>query len=97
MPAYAIVEVEIEDPEKYEEYKKLVPPLLEKYGARYLARGGRVETLEGDWKPGRLVVVEFPSLERAREWWASEEYRPAKRMRQEASRTRMVVVEGLPG
>jgi uncharacterized protein (DUF1330 family) len=95
VPAYVIVEVEVLDAAAFERYKALVPPTIAAFGGRYLARGGRTETLEGDRPCQRLVVLEFPSLERAREWWASEEYAPAKSIRADAARVRMVAVEGL--
>lgn len=95
MPALIIVDVRITEPGKFEEYRKLVPATLEPYGGRFLARGGRVETLEGDWDPKRIVVIEFPTLERARAWWASEEYRIPKQMRMESAETRMIAVETL--
>ena len=95
MASYLVVEVEVQDPGRFEEYKKLVPPTIAAYGGRYLARGGSVETLEGEWNPRRLVILEFPSLARAREWWASPEYAPAKSLRQACARARIVAVEGL--
>jgi uncharacterized protein (DUF1330 family) len=94
MPAYVIVEVEITDPEKYDAYKQMVPASIEKYGGRFCVRGGSLETLEGDWRPQRFVVLEFPSYQRAKAWWNSPEYAPAKALRQQASRSRMIVVEG---
>jgi uncharacterized protein (DUF1330 family) len=94
MPAYVVVEVEVIDAEAFERYKALVPPTIAAYGGRYLARGGRTDALEGDSPPRRLVILEFPSLERAREWWESEEYAPAKSARQAAARVRMTCVEG---
>ena len=95
MPAYVIVDIDVHDPETYEEYKRLAPPAIAAYGGRYLARGGRTATLEGDWSPKRLVILEFPSLERAQQWWASAEYAEAKALRHRASRGGMVVVEGV--
>ena len=95
MSAYVVIEIDVHDPETYEEYKRLAPPAIAAYGGRYLARGGRTATLEGDWSPKRLVILEFPSLERAQAWWASEEYAAAKALRQKASSARMVAVEGL--
>lgn len=95
MPAYVVVQIEVEDPKLYEEYKKLAPPAIAAYGGRYLARGGRTEILEGSWSPMRLVILEFPSLARAREWWASPEYAPAKALRQSCARAEMIVLEGL--
>lgn len=94
MPAYVIVDVEIHDPERYEEYKRLTPATLEKYGGRFVVRGGRCATLEGDWQPGRIVVLEFDSVEQARRWWDSPEYAPAKALRQSIATTGMIVVEG---
>lgn len=95
MTALVIVDVRVTDPSKFEEYKKLVPATLAPYGGKFLARGGKVETLEGEWRPQRLVVIEFPTLERAQAWWASDEYRRPKRMRMESAETRMIVVESV--
>ena len=95
MPAYVVVEVEVNDPVRYANYKAMVPPSLEAYGGRFLVRGGKVETLEGDWSPKRFVMVEFPSAEQAKAWWASEEYAEAKALRQATARTQMIVVEGV--
>lgn len=94
MPAYIIVQISVTDPEKYERYKQLVPASIAQYGGRYLVRGGRSETLEGSWSPTRLAVLEFSSMERAREWWDSPEYAPAKAMRQASADTEMLLIEG---
>ena len=94
MPAYIVVEVEVEDPVRYEDYKKMVPPSLSAYGGRFLVRGGKVENLEGDWSPKRFVMLEFPSVEQAKAWWDSPEYADAKALRQATARTQMIVVEG---
>ena len=94
MPAYIVVEVEVEDPVRYEDYKKMVPPSLAAYGGRFLVRGGQVENLEGDWAPKRLVMVEFPSVDQAKAWWSSAEYAEAKALRQATAKTQMIVVEG---
>ena len=95
MAAYIVVEVDVQDAARYEDYKRLVPPTLAQYGGRFVARGGAAETLEGDWSPGRVVIVEFPSAERARAWWGSPEYAPAKALRQATAHTRMILVEGV--
>ena len=95
MTAFVIVEIEVRDPEIYENYKSLVPASVEAYGGRFIARGGATESLEGDWAPERIVVLEFPSLERARQWWASPEYSDAKAIRMRAARTRMIATEGI--
>ena len=95
MPAYVIVEVEVNEPVEYEAYKSLTPPSIAAYGGKFVVRGGKTETLEGDWEPQRIVVVEFPSVEIAREWWHSEEYAEAKSIRQRTAKTKMLVVEGI--
>lgn len=94
MAAYVIVEVDIHDPVLYEDYKKLTPASIAAYGGKFIVRGGKTESLEGDWNPPRLVVLEFPSVERAKEWWASAEYTQAKDIRQRAATTKMLVAEG---
>ena len=95
MVAYALFEVDTADPDLMAEYRTLVAPTLEPFGGRFLARGGRTETLEGDWNPPRIVLVEFPSIERAQAWWNSDAYREPKAMRQRAGRTRAIIIEGL--
>ena len=95
MSDYIIVDVKINNPDEYEEYKKLTPASVTAYQGSFIVRGGPAETLEGDWIPGRIVVLEFPNGERARQWWNSPEYATAKSIRQGASSTRMIVVEGI--
>jgi uncharacterized protein (DUF1330 family) len=95
MAAYIIVNVEVVDQAGYEDYKQAVGPTIEAYGGRYLARGGRVEVLEGDWLPKRFVIVEFPNAERARAWWESAEYAAPKAVRHACARSEMFIVEGL--
>ena len=97
MPAYIIVDVTIHNAENYEGYKKLTPASVAAYDGKFIVRGGKTETLEGNWQPGRLVVLQFPSVERAKEWWASQEYAPAKAIRQANAETKMILVEGLEG
>ncbi|MDB5231491.1 MAG: hypothetical protein JWN76_2296 [Chitinophagaceae bacterium] len=94
MPAYIIVDVHITDPASYEEYKKLTPSSIAAYEGKFIVRGGETKTLEGDWKTGRIVVLEFPTAERAMEWWNSPEYSPAKLIRQSAATTNMILAEG---
>jgi uncharacterized protein (DUF1330 family) len=95
MPAYIVAELTITDPEGFEEYRQGVPATVERYGGRYIVRGGQLEALEGNWQPRRLTILEFPTAEQARAWWSSEEYRDLKALRQRTSKTNMVVVEGL--
>jgi uncharacterized protein (DUF1330 family) len=94
MPAYIVVEVEVADPVRYEDYKRMVPASLAPFDGRFLVRGGKVENLEGEWSPKRLVIVEFPSMDKARAWWNSTEYAEAKALRQATAKTQMIVVEG---
>jgi uncharacterized protein (DUF1330 family) len=95
MKAYIIVDVSITDPALYEDYKKLTPGSLQPFEGKFIVRGGTAETMEGDWQPGRIVVIEFPSLEKAKSWWSSPGYAPARAIRQSASKTKMIVVEGI--
>ena len=94
MPAYIVVDIKIHNADLYEEYKKLTPATLEAYGGRFVVRGGTTEILEGEWQPNRIVVLEFSSMEQAKKWWASPEYAPAKEIRQAASHTNMILVDG---
>ncbi|WKZ58745.1 MAG: DUF1330 domain-containing protein [Cyclobacteriaceae bacterium] len=94
MPAYVIVDVNITDPVRYEDYKKLTPGIVGSYGGKFIVRGGPTEVLEGDWKPGRVVVLEFPDMEKAKAWYYSSEYTEAKKIRFEASTGKMILVEG---
>lgn len=95
MSAYVIANVTVKDPVRYEDYRRLVGPTIEKYGGRFIARGGSIEVLEGDWQPTRLVVVEFPSAAAAREWWNSPAYSEAKRIRQATSEGTLLILEGV--
>jgi uncharacterized protein (DUF1330 family) len=92
---YVIANVEVKDPVRYEDYRRMVPPSIAQYGGRFVARGGRIEVLEGDWHPTRLVLVEFPSAERARAWWNSPEYAEAKALRQATSKGTLLILEGV--
>jgi len=95
MPAYVIAEIDVHNPQDYEEYKKMVPSTITAYGGRYLARGGKTETLEGNWSPKRIAILEFESVERAKEWLHSELYGPAKKIRHASAKTNMIVIEGV--
>ncbi len=95
MAAYIIVDIDIKDPEGYEEYKRAAAATLAAYGGRYVVRGGATRVLEGSWVPHRVVVLAFPSVERAFSWWDSPEYRPARAIRERTARSSMILVEGL--
>jgi len=95
MPAYILVDCEVTDPTRYEKYKKLAPPAIAKYGGRYLARGGATALLEGDWRPNRIVFLEFPDADTARRFYDSPEYKAARAERAGAANMKMLLVEGL--
>jgi uncharacterized protein (DUF1330 family) len=96
MPAYAIVDIiAVTDPPLMEEYRKVVAATVTKHGGKFLVRGGAHEVMEGDWKPTRLVVLEFPSMEQAKRWYNSEEYREPLAKRLKASRGTFVFVDGV--
>ena len=94
MAAYVLVDIEVTDQETYDDYRRQVPSLVEKYDGKYLVRGGDLETLEGDWQPKRLIVLEFPSVVNAKQFYDSEEYGPLKALRIKATNSKMVLVEG---
>jgi uncharacterized protein (DUF1330 family) len=96
MSAYIIAEVEVTDPETYATYRTQTPGVIERYGGRFIVRGGAAETLEGEGQPGRLVVIEFPDIAAARRFYASPEYQAIIGIRQRAAQSRLVLVEGHP-
>jgi uncharacterized protein (DUF1330 family) len=85
----------VNDAKRYEDYKPLASSSIAQFGGKYLARGGKSEALEGDYKPNRMVILEFPSVEKAKAWWSSTEYANAKSIRQSCSYADMIVLEGL--
>lgn len=95
MPAFVIANITILDPVRYEDYKRMVPATLVPFGGRFVVRGGNPQVLEGDWRPGRLVLLEFPSVERARAWWNSPEYAEARDLRQATSKGTLIILEGV--
>jgi len=95
MPAYVIVNVHVTDPELYAEYVAGAPATIERFGGRYLARGGAIDVREGSWSPERLVVLEFADVETARAWYESDEYTRLREIRQRASTAEFVITEGL--
>jgi uncharacterized protein (DUF1330 family) len=95
MAAYFIVDVDVKNPQAYEAYKQAAAVSIARYGGRYLVRGGKHEVLEGTWSPTRLVVLEFPTVEAAKRWYASEEYATVKPIRLQHAVGHMVLVEGV--
>jgi len=97
MSAYVISDLEVRDPVLVERYRSLAQASIAKYGGRYLARGGTIEPVEGGWTPKNIVIVEFPTMDRAREWYHSPEYAEALAVRRDALDRRLIFVEGVPG
>ncbi len=97
MPAYVFAEIEVTNPEGYKGYTAVVGQSIQQYGGRYLARGGAVHPLEGDWPQRRRVLLEFPSVEAARKWWDSPEYEKPKEIRRANSKGRLLLFEGYSG
>ncbi len=95
MPAYVIVETDIHDPEQYEHYKAASPAAVVAGGGHFVARGGELAVLEGDWNPKRLVILEFEDLEAVKRWYESPGYQEAKKLREGAANLNMVAVEGI--
>lgn len=97
MPAYLICRIHVTDPQRYDEYKKLTPAAIAKHGGRFVVRGGPVTTLEGPDEHDRVVVIEFPTMERAKAFWDGPEYATAKALRKSAATAQFILVEGNPG
>jgi uncharacterized protein (DUF1330 family) len=96
MPAYVIGDVrDARDEEALAEYRRRNTDSVVRHGGRFVARGGAVELLDGDWDTRRIVVIEFPDMAAARDWYESEDYAPLKALRQSASDTNIILVEGV--
>ena len=95
MPAYVVVNVRVKDRERYARYIEMAPPTILTHGGRYIARGGKVDVMEGEWRPERAVILEFPNAEQAKKWWNSPEYAAPKALRQATADTELVILEGL--
>ena len=94
MSVYMVVDIDVKDQEAYEEYRKLVPPLIEKYGGSYLVRGGEIHAAEGDWDLHRVVILEFPTIDDAKGLLADDEYAPVAAIRHAAADSKVFIVEG---
>ena len=94
MAVYFIADIEVTDPEVFEEYRKKAAPIIEKYGGRYLVRGGEPEAVEGDWNPSRIVVLEFPSEEHLKTFATAPDYEPVAAIRHRSANTNAIMVQG---
>ena len=95
MSAYAILDLEVFDQEKLREYQNLAPEIIKKYGGKIVVRGGESIVQEGEWVPKRIVIVEFPSYEIAKDWSNSEEYQKAIELRKKGAKTNAIIVNGV--
>jgi uncharacterized protein (DUF1330 family) len=95
MPAYVISDVQPLDADTIRAYRDLAEATIAKYGGRYIVRGGAIDHVEGDWNPTMLVIVEFPTMDRAREWYQSPDYAEALKLRQTALQRNLIFVEGI--
>jgi uncharacterized protein (DUF1330 family) len=94
MSAYIIADIQVTDPVAYDDYRPLAAASVARFGGRFIVRGGKVDLLEGEPQPERIVAIEFPDADTARGWYQSEEYQTALKIRQAASRGRVLLVEG---
>jgi uncharacterized protein (DUF1330 family) len=94
MPAYVIADIDVKDPDKYREYAALVQATLDPYEGSMIVRGGDPETLEGDWRPGRIVVLQFPTAEQARGWYESRDYVEIMAIRHRSSTGSLILAHG---
>lgn len=94
MSVYVVVQIDVTDPVAYEAYKGLASPSIGLYDGRYVVRGGTTTMLEGDWDPGRFVLLEFPTAKHAHTWFDSPEYGEARHSRRDAANVKMILVEG---
>ena len=95
MAAYIIADVEITDPVGFQEYVSQVPSIVEKYGGKYLVRGGQFEQAEGNWDIHRVVIISFDTMEQLKKWYHSEEYSEPMKLRIRSTKTRSIMIEGM--
>ena len=94
MPAYVIADITVTNSERYNEYAKKTPATIEKFGGKFVVRGGEITVIAGDWSPQRLVIIEFPNMATLKKWYQSKEYQKITRIREEASTGSFVFVDG---
>lgn len=94
MAGYIVADIAITDPDEYQKYAQQTAATLEPYGGKFLVRGGQPETVEGNWKTKRIVIIEFPSVEQAKTWYDSPEYEAIKGIRQRSAVSNILIVHG---
>jgi uncharacterized protein (DUF1330 family) len=95
MTAYIIVDLEVTDPALFEQYRAAVPATISAYGGKYLVRGGAFDVLEGTWQPKRVIVLEFETMARLKEWYGSPDYAPLRSLRAKCAKTNVIAIEGV--
>ena len=95
MSAYAILDLKIFDKEKLKEYKNVAPEIIKKFGGKIIIRGGKSNTVEGNWKPERIVMIEFPNYETANDWWNSNQYKVTIELRKKGANTNVLIIDGV--
>jgi len=95
MPAFLIADIRVTDADAYEKYRSANPDVVNRYGGRYVALGGQVEVLEGDWHPARTVIIEFPDMDALKAFYTSEEYGALREIRWRSAESRLVAIETL--
>ena len=95
MPGYVIFNIDIKKPNEYKKYVEKVTPIANKFGGKYIVRGGEVEVIEGTWTYPRTIIIKFPSYEKALEWYSSEEYKPIKKIRLDNSVSNGIIIKGV--
>lgn len=97
MPAYMIARINVTDMEQYQKYTGVTPAIVEKYGGKFIARGGELITLEGEAETRRVVILEFPTKEQIVTWYNSPEYQEAIKIREGAATAQFIVIDGVQG
>ena len=95
MPGYVIFNIDIKKPNEYKKYVDKVTPIANKFGGKYIVRGGEAEVIEGTWTYPRTIIIKFPSYEKALEWYSSEEYKPIKKIRLDNSVSNGIIIKGV--
>ena len=95
MPGYVIFNIDIKKPNEYKEYVEKVTPIANKFGGKYIVRGGEAEVIEGTWTYPRTIIIKFPSYEKALEWYSSEEYKPIRKIRLDNSVSNGIIIKGV--
>lgn len=96
MPAFLIADIDVHDPEVYRQYREANPDIVNRFGGRYVALGGEVKVLEGDWNPRRTIIIEFPDMAAIEDFYQSEAYAKLRPIRWSSADSRMVAIETLP-